>query len=464
MEAILAFLILFALLIAAILLPTFILITWKAVRAEGNRQQSLTSTLYKLAIPVALFIGFLLLMIYFDDDKLEMFFLIVITESAITFLIGIPAFIVYWWKKRQARIVAGSNYSENAEYLDISETKRGIGVLIILSTLLMFVIPTPDPNSEIGETQFTSTEIAQMEQIDSTQDLTSEELANLIIQKITTDPQSGLELFKFAKALEDGDNLSQTLSLSSQNELFDKYLTLTVQASSAQENRMILQKSGTALGFLEEIGEATRKNARRSSHKKLGAILMVAGLILPNATEVYADELSDSEKSLNQVIDKLNEMNQSGIWNRISDRSMNQNQIPNQNPQNPSRNDAYIPLEVANIRYAIKPRSVRIVADVTARAQANVNWLQSPRRLVVDLQFSKLNSNVPRQIHLNSPYATQIRIAQFNADTVRIVVETMMRPAQSQIFYIEGGQFGGRLVIDLGDEFETGVPSNGIRF
>lgn len=46
------------------------------------------------------------------------------------------AFIVFWWKKRKARIAAGENYKGDPQYQHISKIKRIVGVVCVLSIVL----------------------------------------------------------------------------------------------------------------------------------------------------------------------------------------------------------------------------------------------------------------------------------------------------------------------------------------
>lgn len=54
------------------------------------------------------------------------------------------AFIVFWWKKRKARIAAGENYKEDSQYRHISKIKRIIGVVCVLSIILSGFTANPE--------------------------------------------------------------------------------------------------------------------------------------------------------------------------------------------------------------------------------------------------------------------------------------------------------------------------------
>lgn len=54
-------------------------------------------------------------------------------------LVSAVAFVVFWWKKRKARIAAGDDYQNDANYLSKSKTKRIIGAVSALSFVLAMV-------------------------------------------------------------------------------------------------------------------------------------------------------------------------------------------------------------------------------------------------------------------------------------------------------------------------------------
>ena len=51
----------------------------------------------------------------------------------ILWLVSIPAFIFYWWKKRKARIAAGDDYKNDENYQSVSKIKRIIGEVSVAS-------------------------------------------------------------------------------------------------------------------------------------------------------------------------------------------------------------------------------------------------------------------------------------------------------------------------------------------
>lgn len=67
--------------------------------------------------------------------------------SALVFLVTFIMFIVYWWKKRKARISAGDNYPNDEKYQETSKIKRIIGVVCVIS-LALGIIMQPEPTPE----------------------------------------------------------------------------------------------------------------------------------------------------------------------------------------------------------------------------------------------------------------------------------------------------------------------------
>ena len=103
--------------------------------------------------------------------------------------------------------------------------------------------------------------------------------------------------------------------------------------------------------------------------------------------------------------------------------------------------------EVKNVRYNMGNGRIRLVLDVTRRIEHKEMFLENPSRIVIDIDNAWIGKDVPREIELNSTAASKIRIAQFDKTIVRLVIETS---AENNIFYLDGGNAGGRLVIDIG--------------
>ena len=101
-----------------------------------------------------------------------------------------------------------------------------------------------------------------------------------------------------------------------------------------------------------------------------------------------------------------------------------------------------------NVRYSQNPDVLRIVLDLTGEFEYKEFYVENPSRVVIDIQNAVVDSNAPKDIHLNSPEAKRIRVGQFNATTARVVIETI---AEIKTFVLDGGSSGARLVIDVID-------------
>ncbi len=105
--------------------------------------------------------------------------------------------------------------------------------------------------------------------------------------------------------------------------------------------------------------------------------------------------------------------------------------------------------QLKDLRYSIGSGTVRIVLDLNKRVDFSESYAENPSRLIVSLKNTWIDvKTMKRDIELNSTAAKRIKVAQYDASTVRIVVETM---ANIKIFWLNGGPSGQRLVIDVGN-------------
>ncbi|MCR5833045.1 MAG: N-acetylmuramoyl-L-alanine amidase [Selenomonadaceae bacterium] len=104
--------------------------------------------------------------------------------------------------------------------------------------------------------------------------------------------------------------------------------------------------------------------------------------------------------------------------------------------------------EVSAVRIGYGSGTVRIVIDTTAKIKFSESYAENPSRVIIDMHNTWLSPNVQREIELKSLAAKKVRIAQFNATTVRLVIESM---ADIKPFHLTGGPKGYRFVIDVGN-------------
>ena len=105
--------------------------------------------------------------------------------------------------------------------------------------------------------------------------------------------------------------------------------------------------------------------------------------------------------------------------------------------------------EIKDLRYSLGSGTVRIVLDVGKKIDFTESYAENPSRLIVTLKNAWIDvTKMKRDIELASTAAKRIKVAQFDDSTVRVVVETM---ADVNIFWLDGGPAGNRLVVDVGN-------------
>ena len=105
--------------------------------------------------------------------------------------------------------------------------------------------------------------------------------------------------------------------------------------------------------------------------------------------------------------------------------------------------------EIKDLRYSLGSGTVRIVLDVGKKIDFTESYAENPSRLIVTLKNAWIDvTKMKRDIELSSTAAKRIKVAQFDDSTVRVVVETM---ADVNIFWLDGGPAGNRLVVDVGN-------------
>ena len=115
--------------------------------------------------------------------------------------------------------------------------------------------------------------------------------------------------------------------------------------------------------------------------------------------------------------------------------------------------------EVKAVRVSTSSEKVRLVVDAGAEVNYETMVLSNPQRIVVDLHGAWLNSSVNKEMVLDSRYVSKVRIAQFNEDTVRVVIESNVGRNSYDVFALEGGSVPYRVVMDFGN---LGKSSSGV--
>jgi N-acetylmuramoyl-L-alanine amidase len=103
---------------------------------------------------------------------------------------------------------------------------------------------------------------------------------------------------------------------------------------------------------------------------------------------------------------------------------------------------------VQNVRLWDAPDHSRLVFDLSQPLEHRVLVLQNPPRVVIDLERTRLQGTLPA-VEPGSPLVTSLRAAQFDADTLRIVLDLKKETNPRAFALPPAGPYGHRLVIDL---------------
>lgn len=104
--------------------------------------------------------------------------------------------------------------------------------------------------------------------------------------------------------------------------------------------------------------------------------------------------------------------------------------------------------KVTGVRYSYGSGTVRVVIDMTKNAEFVETTAENPSRSIIDIKNAWIDPADKVEIALDSLTAKNLRVAQFDPETVRVVIETM---AAIKPFKLQGGESGYRLVIDVGN-------------
>lgn len=107
--------------------------------------------------------------------------------------------------------------------------------------------------------------------------------------------------------------------------------------------------------------------------------------------------------------------------------------------------------EITAVRVNSGSDKIRIVVDASKPVRYTTMTLKNPDRVIVDIKGAWLSAQVKREIAVSSRFVNDIRIGQFNKDTVRLVVENKVGSSNYKIFPLTGGTVPGRVVLDFGN-------------
>jgi len=106
---------------------------------------------------------------------------------------------------------------------------------------------------------------------------------------------------------------------------------------------------------------------------------------------------------------------------------------------------------VTEVRVSKQDSKVRIVVEADKEVEFKKMVLSNPERVVVDLPNAWLSPKAAMDTDLRSLFAGRLHVAQFNKDTVRIVVESKVGKNNYDVFKLKGGSSACRIVLDFGD-------------
>ena len=104
--------------------------------------------------------------------------------------------------------------------------------------------------------------------------------------------------------------------------------------------------------------------------------------------------------------------------------------------------------KISGVRIGKTDGNVRIVIDSDLPVSYKQSVLANPTRIVVDVQNAWITPEAKQNTAVDSPLVSAVRVAQFDATTVRIVVETTVGQDGYSIFSLDSGK--PRVVMDFG--------------
>ena len=107
--------------------------------------------------------------------------------------------------------------------------------------------------------------------------------------------------------------------------------------------------------------------------------------------------------------------------------------------------------EVTGVRVGDGSDKTRIVVDASKPVTIKTMTLAGPTRVVADIQGAWLSPKVKKEVSVSSRFVSKVRIAQFDKNTVRVVVETNVGKNNYKVFPLAGGPVPGRVVLDFGN-------------
>jgi N-acetylmuramoyl-L-alanine amidase len=101
--------------------------------------------------------------------------------------------------------------------------------------------------------------------------------------------------------------------------------------------------------------------------------------------------------------------------------------------------------EVKSIRWSSAEDYTRVVIDLTKEAKFSHNRIKNPDRVYVDLDRSVLPPNVKKTLRVGDGIIERVRVAHFNINTVRVVLD-LKKAKKYEVRFLSNPP---RIVIDV---------------
>ncbi|TBU92175.1 N-acetylmuramoyl-L-alanine amidase [Stutzerimonas kirkiae] len=112
---------------------------------------------------------------------------------------------------------------------------------------------------------------------------------------------------------------------------------------------------------------------------------------------------------------------------------------------------AWAAADVNGVRLWRAPDNTRLVFDLSAPVQHSIFTLTAPDRLVIDVKGASLKTALDGMPLDNTPI-TGVRSAQYDAQTLRVVIDLSAQVSPKSFSLPPNQQYGHRLVVDLFDQ------------
>lgn len=106
--------------------------------------------------------------------------------------------------------------------------------------------------------------------------------------------------------------------------------------------------------------------------------------------------------------------------------------------------------KVTNVRVGATGSRVRVVIDTAKKVEYKTMVLREPGRIIIDIKGAWLDPGISRETIIESRFASRVRVAQFDPDTVRVVIHSEVKKENFAVFGFAGEEIPYRVVMDLG--------------